>query len=225
MPQKSPANSRSGDLMGSRYITDYSRSEIESDPVLLRTMHEDRKSVFIDTLQWPLHARGALEIDDFDHENAIYLAGKDGAGTHTASIRLLDTEGTHMLADLFPFLCEGEIPRGPHIKEVTRYTPSPRAKASERLIWRNMMAHAVIEYGLANGIQTYTAVCDISFLNQLLAVGWRCDPLGMPQLVDGSLIGAFCFHVERDSISKFNPNWRYPRRAYLASPAEMLHAA
>ena len=211
--------------MSLRYITDYSRSEIEDDPVLLRTMHEDRKAVFIDTLQWPLQASGTMEIDDFDHEDAIYLAGKDRFGTHTASIRLLDTEGTHMLADLFPYLCEGDIPRGPHIREVTRYTPSPRAKASERLIWRNMMAHAVIEYGLQTDIRMYTAVCDISFLNQLLAVGWRCDPLGLPQRIDGSVIGAFCFYVEEDSIDRFNPSWRYPRQAYSACPAEMLHAA
>ena len=208
-----------------RYITDYARGEIVNDPVLLRTMHEDRKSVFIDTLKWPLKAQGSLEIDEFDHADAVYLAGKDFSGSHRASIRLLDTEDRHMLGDLFPFLCEGEIPRGPHIKEVTRYTPSPRAKASERLIWRNMMARAVIEYGLLTGIRAYTAVCDISFLSQLLAVGWRCDPLGLPQCIDGSVIGAFIFYVEEESLSKFKHSWRYPRSAYAVMPKELQHAA
>ncbi|MCB2061710.1 MAG: acyl-homoserine-lactone synthase [Novosphingobium sp.] len=211
--------------LNARYITDYTRSEIVSDAGLLRTMHEDRKSVFIDTLQWPLTAQGSLEIDEFDHADAVYLAGKDYTGVHRASIRLLDTEGRHMLADLFPYLCEGEIPRGPDIKEVTRYTPSPRAKASERLIWRNMMARAVIEYGLLTGIRAYTAVCDISFLSQLLSVGWRCDPLGLPQSIDGSAIGAFIFYVEEDSLSKFKQSWRYPRTAYSVTPKELQHAA
>ena len=55
--------------MSARHITDYSRSEVEGDPVLMRTMHEDRKSVFIDTLQWPLTPRGTMEVDEFDHDD------------------------------------------------------------------------------------------------------------------------------------------------------------
>lgn len=75
-----------------------------------------------------------------------------------------------MLADIFSYLCEGPVPRGSDIREVTRYTPSPRHRAGERLVWRNMLARAVIEYGRSAGIRAYTAVCDISFLNQLLSV-------------------------------------------------------
>lgn len=211
--------------MSARFITDYTRREIEADPLLLRTMHEDRKSVFIDTLEWPLEAHGGMEIDQYDHQDAVYLAGKDRIGTHTASIRLLDTRGPHMLSEIFPMLCEGPIPRGPEIREVTRYTPSPRHRAGERLIWRNMLARAVIEYGRHAGIRAYTAVCDISFLSQLLSVGWRCDPLGLPQPIDGSVIGAFIFYVEADSLELFRSSWRYPRQAYVAMSRDLLHAA
>jgi N-acyl-L-homoserine lactone synthetase len=205
-------------------ISVYTRPNLHNLPVLHRTMHEDRKRVFVDTLGWQLPHDGSQESDQFDNGQAIYLVQQDRQGTHRASVRLLSTERAHILGSLFPHLCDGEVPRGPRIWEITRYLASPRAKASERLVARNMMARALIEYGLQQGITTYTAVCDISFLSQIIAAGWRCDPLGLPQQINGSIIGAFCIHVERDTISKMAGSWRYPRPALVAD-LTALHLA
>lgn len=198
-------------------ISSYSRAAIQTDPLLLRTMHEDRKRVFIDTLRWQLPHDGSQEHDQFDADGAVYLAGKDRSGSHRVSVRLLDTERPHIVGSLFPFLCQAPLPRGPRVREITRYIASPRARASERLIARNMMARALAEYAHLHGITTYTAVCDISFLSQILAAGWRCDPLGLPRPVDGSVIGAFCIHIESDTIERMARSWRYLKPA-LAAP-------
>jgi acyl-homoserine lactone synthase len=200
----------------------YSRANLKTEPALLRTMHEDRKRVFVDTLRWQLANDGQQETDEFDDENAVYLASKDKSGSHLVSVRLLDTQRPHILGSLFSDLCDVEPPRGSGVKEITRYIASPRAKASERLVARNMMARGLIEYAHLTGVALYTAVCDLSFLNQILAAGWRCDPLGMPRPVGHSVIGAFCIHVEADTIEKMSRSWRYPRQAlnvprYLAA--------
>lgn len=198
-------------------IESYSRAALRTDPLLLRTMHEDRKRVFVDTLRWQLPHDGSQEQDQFDADGAVYLAARDRSGSHRVSVRLLDTEGPHIVGSLFPFLCEGPLPRGPAVREITRYIASPRARASDRLVARNMMARALVEYAHLHAVTTYTAVCDMSFLSQILAAGWRCDPLGLPQPVNGSVIGAFCIHVEANTIERMARSWRYLKPALATS--------
>ena len=180
-------------------------------PGLFAGMHADRKRVFVDMLKWDIPHDGIFEQDQYDTDAADYLILQDRqAGDHQGSVRLLPTTGPHMLADVFPFLCEGKVPRGPRIREITRLVVSPSVGRSERMTTRNMLGRAMIEFGLISGVEHYTAVCEIGFLSQLLAAGWRIDPLGMPQMVAGSLIGAVLIHVEAESISRTNEAWRHP---------------
>jgi acyl-homoserine lactone synthase len=206
-------------------IQPYTRQEILADPLLARSMHEDRKRVFIDTYKWDIGHEDGLEIDQFDHDEAIYLAGKCADGTHLASVRVLPSEDDHILGSIFPFLCDIEVPRGPHIREVTRSIASPRVSTLERRFARNMIARSLVEYGLRNDIRMYTAVCDIGYLSRVLAAGWRCDPLGMPQRVNGSVIGAFCIHIEEDTIARMAPGWRTDRPALAMSEPAFRAAA
>ena len=51
------------------------------------------------------------------------------------------------------------------------------------------------------------------------------DGIAVTSPIDGSVIGAFIFYVEEDSLSMFKQSWRYPRPAYAAMPKELQHAA
>ncbi len=205
-------------------IVSYKNDTISGMEHLCRTMHEDRKRVFVDTLKWELQCVGDQERDQFDDDNAVYLVGEDRSGSHRVSVRILDTHRPHILGSIFPELCDNGAPCAPHIKEITRYLASPRAKAGDRLVARNMMARALIEYAQLNGITAYSAVCDIAFLSQILAAGWRCDPLGMPRLVNGAVVGAFCIHVDPDTIERMSRTWRYDRPALALSAPEAVAA-
>lgn len=180
-------------------------------PDLFATMHADRKRIFVDRLKWDVPHDGILEMDQYDTDLADYLILQDReTGEHCGSVRLLPTTGSHMLADVFPFLCEGKVPKGPNIREISRLIISPSVPRRERVAVRNMLIRGLIEYGQLNGIAAYTCVCDIVFLTQLLAGGWKTDPLGLPQHYETALIGALIFHVERDSIAKTAEAWRHP---------------
>ncbi len=180
-------------------------------PKLFGTMHADRKRVFVDMLKWDVPHDGTFEKDQYDTDFADYLILRDAhTAEHRGSVRLLPTTGPHILGEVFPFLCEGRVPRGPKVREITRLVVSPSVRRTERVTTRNMLGRSMIEFGLMQGIEHYTAVCEIGFLSQLLAAGWRIDPLGMPQMVAGSLIGAVLIHVEAESISKTNEAWRHP---------------
>lgn len=191
-------------------IQHLTRSDRAGNAHLFRTMHEDRKQVFVDTLNWDIPHDGVQEADQYDNDLADYLILRDVAsGDHLGSVRLLPTTGSHMLADVFPFLCEGTLPRGPSVREITRLVVSPSVPVRDRLMVRNMLGRAMIEFGLEMGVTKYTAVCDFGFLTQLLSSGWHIKPLGMPQIVAGSLIGALQIRLDRHSLALTNEAWRH----------------
>ena len=127
----------------------------------LRAMFEARKRVFVDLLGWdvPILA-GRYEIDQFDTADAVYLILLDPMGNHRASARLLHTVQSHILADLFPILCDDAVPRGQRIREITRFCIDPRLPRIERRQAQNALVSALVDHALATGIDTYTAVAN-----------------------------------------------------------------
>ena len=155
---------------------------------VLRAMFAARKSVFIDLLKWDVPVLdGRFEIDQFDDVHATYLVLTDGEGGHLASARLLPTTRPHILGDLFPHLCAGAPPRDPAICEITRFCLDRRLDARARRAARDTLVAALVEHALAHGIAAYTAIAEMGWFQQILAFGWRCVPLGLPQ-VDGQVM-------------------------------------
>jgi N-acyl-L-homoserine lactone synthetase len=97
------------------------------DQIAVANMLRDRKRVFVDLLKWKLAVvDDEYEIDQFDHAGAVYLICSDADGNHRGSLRLLPTTAPHILGSLFPDLCDGPVPTGPNVYELTRGCFSPR---------------------------------------------------------------------------------------------------
>jgi N-acyl-L-homoserine lactone synthetase len=169
----------------------------EGDPAL-RVMFEARKRVFVDLLKWDVPVlAGRYEVDQFDRGDAEYLVLVDEQRAHRASARLLRSEGPHILADLYPALCEGPLPRGATTREITRFCLDPGLSASERRRARNQLVTALVEHALRWGITDYTGVATLSWFRQIEAFGWDCRALGRPVRLDGAeLIG---LHIRIDA--------------------------
>jgi len=162
----------------------------------LRAMFEDRKSVFVDLLKWDVPVLdGRFELDQFDNEAATYIIIADEAGDHLGSARLLPTDRPHILSSLFPDLCASPPPAGPGVLEITRFCLSRRQKAAERLKTRNELVSALVWYALDAGIRTYTGVAETAWLQQILAFGWDCRPLGLPMRCECGTIGALAIEI------------------------------
>lgn len=167
---------------------------------LLRRMFEARKKVFIDLLRWDLPVlAGRFELDQFDDEHAIYLMVADPTGEHLASARLLPTMRPHILGGLYAPLCEEGVPQGPDIFEVTRFCLDRRTDAATRRDARNQLVSALTDFALAQDITQYTAVAEIAWLQQILAFGWRCRPLGLPRLTEGRMLGALAIEIDNNT--------------------------
>lgn len=161
-----------------------------SDTVL-RTMFTARKAVFIDLLGWDVPIlEGRYEIDQFDNAHATYLVLADSDGDHLGSARLLPTTRPHILGTLYPRLCADTPPSGSDIFEITRFCLDRRLRARERRIVRDTLVTALVDHALEQGITTYSAIAEMGWFQQILAFGWRCMPLGLPQIVDGSMLAA-----------------------------------
>lgn len=167
---------------------------------LLRAMFEARKQVFVDLLKWDVPVlEGRYEIDQFDDEHAVYLIVADTNGEHLGSARLLPTTRPHILDSLFPSLCAGEAPRSTDCFEITRFCLGRSQNAKARLETRNRLVSALAQYALENGISTYTGVAELGWLQQILAFGWRCRPLGLPRVIGGRTLGALRIDIDLET--------------------------
>ena len=173
---------------------------------LLRSMHRDRKRLFVDIFDWDLAHDDGEERDGFDDDDAEYLLLCDGAGRHVASLRLLRTDRPHLLDTLFPALCRDAIPRGEQVREITRLCLPLRKP--ERVEARNILARGIIDYAASAGVTSYTAVCHMAFMTDLLTAGWRSTLLGMPSTIDDAMAGAVQIHMDEDTPFLLDRNWR-----------------
>lgn len=190
----------------------------------LREMFEARKRVFVDLLKWDVPVlEDRYELDGFDDAHATYLIVAGPDGRHAASARLLKSLRPHILDTLFPELCASPPPRGPDVMEITRFCLDRRQSARQRLESRNRLVSALVRHALENGIRTYSGVAEMGWLQQILAFGWRCRPLGLPRPIGGKLVGALRIDIDEDTPARLEANGIY-RPAPLAA-AGILEAA
>ena len=190
----------------------------------LREMFEARKRVFVDLLKWDVPVlEGRYEVDQFDDEDAVYLIVLGEDGRHAGSTRLLKSIRPHILDSLFAELCAVPVPRGARTLEITRFCLDRRQSADDRLETRNRLVSGLVRYALENGVETYTGVAEIGWLQQILAFGWRCRPLGLPRRIDGKMLGALRIDITDETPALLEANGIY--RPAPVRPLELLAAA
>lgn len=188
----------------------------------LASMFEARKQVFVDLLRWDVPVlAGRFELDEFDDEHATYIIATDESGGHLGSARLLKTTRPHILGTLFPDLCEGPVPSGSDTLEITRFCLGRNQGAAMRRKSRNRLVSALVSFALAHGIRTYTGVAELGWLQQILAFGWACRPLGVPRPLGSGLTGALAISIQPDTPALLARNGIWiPETLAAASLAE-----
>jgi acyl-homoserine lactone synthase len=174
---------------------------------VLKSMFEARKRVFVDLLHWNVPVLdGRFEVDQFDDPHATYIILADPSGNHLGSARLLETTRPHILGNLFPTLCASAVPIGAGVLEITRFCLDRRLGASGRRKVRNRLVSALVSHALHSGIATYTGVAEMGWLQQILAFGWDCRPLGIPRPIDGRMLGALAISITPDTPALLDRN-------------------
>ena len=167
--------------------------------IALETMFADRKAQFVDFFAWDVPVvDGRFEIDQFDTADAVYIVSVDDNSHHAASLRMLPSWLPHLLGDIFPHLCVGGVPIGPTTWESTRLCLPSRHGAVRRRELRNELISAMADFALARGIDVITGVIPEGFRREVLAMGWRAEPLGPAERLKGGPVGAFRIEVTPD---------------------------
>ncbi|MYM54181.1 acyl-homoserine-lactone synthase [Thalassovita mangrovi] len=133
---------------------------------ILDEMYALRARVFHDRLGWDVVITDGKEIDEFDALSPTYLIALDDEGDVVGCLRLLQTTGPHMLADVFYDILDGEPPlRSAQLWEVTRFCVDTQKLRGGKT--RNSVSYvtselfiAATEYGKNAGILDAIAVID-----------------------------------------------------------------
>ncbi len=178
---------------------------------LLQSMFADRKCLFVDLFGWELPVLdGQYEMDQFDTADSIYLIAADDDGLHAASIRLFPSTRPHMLDTLFPHLCPLGVPADERTWESTRLCLPQRHGAERRRELRNQLFTAMVDVALERGIERYTGLIPDRFRKEVLAMGWRAEPLGPAVRIPGGPVGAFLIHVDPQTPERLRWTGVYP---------------
>ena len=194
----------------------------KSDPAL-RSMFEARKRVFVDLLKWDVPVLDErFEVDQFDTPEAVYLVLADESANHRASARLLRTDRSHILGQLFPSLCEGIIPSGQQTREITRFCIDPSLCRTERRKTRNELVSALVDHALRWNITDYTAVANLSWFRQISRFGWKCRALGPQRSIGTELLVALHIEIDDQTIQQLQNRGIYSSSRYQSTEMAAL---
>jgi|GEM_PF-281279 acyl homoserine lactone synthase len=188
---------------------------------LFEKMAQYRHRVFVENLGWELQVENGRELDQFDHEQTIYvLALDEDTGDLTGVARLLPTNGPYLLGSVFPQLLNGlPPPNSSKVWELSRFATvdfNNRATYSPTSARRLCSAatvqflHAAIAIATKYGAERLITVSPLGIERLLRNTGVHAHRAGPPTIIGGHPIFACWIEIapERVPRSLFaGPQW------------------
>lgn len=163
-----------------------------------------RHNVFVDEMGWTdLRKPDGREIDQFDDGRALHMLYIEEDRV-LGYQRMLPSMRPHLLTEVLPHLCEGDFPVGPHIWEWTRYCVTRQHRDRGRILSPvgNLLLSAIVEWGLASGVQKIIIEMNPLWLLRLVQLNFRVTPLGLPQQIGKDSIIAVTAAFDRRTLKK-----------------------
>ena len=164
----------------------------EFAPVLMQSMHEFRREMFVQRLGWSLPLLEGHERDQYDRDDTVYFVAVDSADSVTACARLLPTTGAYMLPDLFPqLLGTTTAPHHSTIWELSRFAANVRTTREGRVLSLSRptfeLLSSVLDFARARDIEHLVLVTSIAIERLLLRSSFEVHRMAAPAYVNGSL--------------------------------------
>ena len=197
-------------------------AELMENPSLWEAVYRLRHNIFVEEMGWDdLRRDDELEIDQFDHDQALHmLSMRDGvlAGYQ----RMLPTTRPHLLTDILPFLCEGERPCGPDIYELTRYAVAPAYRDGRRgvsTVGSELIA-GFVEWGLATGVHSVIIEFEPMWVLRALQLRFLARPLGYQKVIGQQNVVATLLTFDEQTLETVREKrrWHEPVLARKPTP-------
>ncbi len=176
---------------------------------LLEDMYRLRARVFHDRLGWEVKVTDGMEIDEFDAMDPAHVISVDDDGHVVGCMRLLQTTGPHMLADVFASIMDGEPPlRSSSLWEATRFCVDTNRLKTGR--GRNTIGYVTsevmigaFEFAMAAGVTDAIAVID-PVMNRVLQRGGNAPHgyVGTPKQMGKVVAMAALMDCSEERIAK-----------------------
>jgi acyl-homoserine lactone synthase len=197
-------------------------------PALMEQVHRLRHQVFVEELGWnDLASADGLERDQFDRPDTVHqICVRDGkvAGYQ----RMLPTVKPHLLSDVYPELCEGPLPRGLDIYEMTRYCVAPGYREGRRgvgSVGSELMAGGV-EWALACRVKKVVTQIEAIWVLRWLQLKFLVRPLGFETQIGNQRIVATVLEFNwatLQAIREYRKHWT-PVVSFLGEHEEERYA-
>ncbi|MFC7051715.1 acyl-homoserine-lactone synthase [Hansschlegelia quercus] len=141
-----------------------------------------RHKVFVEELGWEeIRRPDGREIDQFDDDYAVHhVAFRDGRVSGYQ--RMLSMARPNLLRNVYPELCELEIPSSPDVWELTRYAVAPEYREGKRSVGSvgTELIAGFVEWGLASGVNKVIIEFEPMWVFRAMGLGFLPRPLGLP---------------------------------------------
>lgn len=162
----------------------------ELRPPLMTRVARYRHRVFVETLGWQLQCRDALEYDQFDRDDTLYVVAQNEDGDVIGTARLLPTTRPYLLAEVFPALLNGApAPQSPDVWELSRFAAMDFAGTTGSALDQFSspitmgLLRAASRCAMAQGAQRMVTVSPVGVERLLRRTGFQSHRLGPPMLV------------------------------------------
>ncbi|MCG7498976.1 GNAT family N-acetyltransferase [Vibrio sp. Of7-15] len=146
---------------------------IAFDKSELNELGRYRHEVFIKKLKWDLISTSSdkdIELDEFDSSDALYVIVYNENSEIVGCSRLIQTLSPYLLADIFPYLCDGELPKNSLNWEISRYAAHGHKLESTPFdIFKFSMQLAKM-HGASNLVAVTTTVIERYFLRKGVSI-------------------------------------------------------
>jgi N-acyl-L-homoserine lactone synthetase len=192
----------------------------------IHNMHRQRRRVFVERRKWAALDNGSeYEIDQFDHEAAVYLLALGDLGEVYGSARLLPTWKPHLFASvLTAYLERPEEATGPGVWEYSRWIPGDTGDQEHDAQVRALLLSATAEFALSHHVEAFVACIETRFVNIFAELGWPMSFLGAPQRHESGKAVAVRFTIGFDDLVATRAYFGLAAPSAIEIPAWLLGA-
>ncbi|GAA3928398.1 acyl-homoserine-lactone synthase [Litoribacillus peritrichatus] len=167
-----------------------------------------RYNVFVEQLGWELDTPHGREIDQFDHDETLYVIARNDRKDVIGCARLLPTTSPYLLEEVFPELLNGlPIPKSSDVWELSRFTSmdianGPLVKNAQfsTEVTLDLLKHS-IRCAQQYGAKRIISVSPIGIERLLRKAGIKAHRAGPPKIIDGYPLIACWIECDQDVLT------------------------
>ena len=185
-------------------ITLIKGTEISQHPGAMEQAWKLRHEVFVEEKKWmALDTPNGREMDQFDDERSLHMLAWDGDQL-VGYQRMLPTTRPYLLSEIYPELCEGELPCDSQTWEWTRYAVKKEFRARGRMLSpiANHLLSAIVEWGMQTGVSSIVIEMNPLWMLRLVQLRFRVVPLGICKEMEGEEVLAVQAHFDDRTLDK-----------------------